>query len=404
MWHGGSALDFTPTVLRHCDPMSESIARVKLNPGIPPPLESITTLLKSSTSKFCYASTTKPEGYIPEEEKMSVDTSNTMTTYPSASGESGLRDLYPEIEPYKTGTLKVDDVHEIYYELSGNPSGKPILFVHGGPGGGTAPSNRRFFDPELYNIILFDQRGCGKSKPHASLHNNTTWHLVSDMEKLRETLGIEKWTLFGGSWGSTLSLAYAETHPDRVTELILRGIFTLRKSEIDWFYQEGASHIYPDAWEQYRDAIPEAEREDMVKAYYQRLTSSDPEVQKSAAKAWSVWEGATSKLYTDPGFLGKFQDDEFSLAFARIECHFFSNTGFFDSDAWLLENVDKIRHIPTVIVQGRYDLVCPMRTAWDLHRAFPEAEFTIIQDAGHSAMEPGTRSELIKACDKFGRR
>jgi proline iminopeptidase len=299
--------------------------------------------------------------------------------------------------------LKVSAEHEIYYEESGNPKGKPVVFVHGGPGGATDGKQRRFFDPSRFRIVMFDQRGCGKSTPHASLVDNTTWHLVEDMEKIRQKLGIEKWMVFGGSWGSTLALAYAETHPQAVTELVLRGIFLLRKKEIDWFYQQGANAVFPDAWEPYAEAIPPAERGDFVSAYYKRLTSEDREVRMRAAKAWSIWEGNTSKLYPDAGFIDHYAADEFAHAFARIECHYFIHHGFFERDGQLLENVGRIRHIPAVIVQGRYDMCCPMDSAWALHRAWPEAEFFLIPDAGHSAFEPGNCRALVAACDKFAR-
>ena len=312
-----------------------------------------------------------------------------------------MRTFYPEIEPYNQGMLNVSDVHAIYYEECGNPDGKPVVFVHGGPGGGTRTAERRYFDPDAYRIVLFHQRGCGKSTPHACLDDNTTWHLVADMEQLREHLGIDRWMLFGGSWGSTLSLSYAITHPERVTEMVLRGIFTLRRSELAWFYQEGASHIYPDAWESYLEPIPEGERHDLMAAYYRRLTHEDKAVRQQAAKAWSVWEGSTSALLTNPDLVAKCSGDDFSLAFARIECHYFTNGGFFETDGWLLDNVGKIRHIPAVIVQGRYDVVCPMQTSWELHRRWPEADYHIIPDAGHSALEPGICSELIKATDRF---
>ena len=309
--------------------------------------------------------------------------------------------LYPPIEPNRTGMLKVSDVHTIYWEESGNPDGKPAVFLHGGPGGGSDPKVRRFFHPAKYRIIVFDQRGCGKSTPYASLEANTTWDLVSDIEKLREHLGIAKWQVFGGSWGSTLALAYAEKHPDRVTELVLRGIFLLRKKEIDWFYQEGASIIFPDAWEPYLAHIPEAERGDLVKAYHKRLTHEDPKVRLAAAKIWSGWEGATSKLLPDAAFTGHYEEDEFALAFARIEVHYFANRGFFEVDDQLLRDAKKIRHIPGVIVQGRYDVVCPIFSAWALHRAWPEADLIVSPDAGHSAWEPPNCRALVAATDKF---
>ncbi len=315
-----------------------------------------------------------------------------------------MRDFYPEIEAYQSGHLKVSELHSIYYEQAGNPEGKPVVFVHGGPGGGVDPSMRRFFDPKVWRVILFDQRGCGKSIPFSELKDNTTWDLVEDMEKLRKELKIEKWAVFGGSWGSTLALSYAISHPDKVNALILRGIFLLRKKEIDWFYQDGASYIFPDAWDKYLAPIPENERHDLVGAFYKRLTSPDKNVRAEASKAWSVWEGSTSKLFLDPTFVERFGGDEFADAFARIECHYFVNKGFFKEDGWLLKNVDKIRHIPAWIVQGRYDVVCPATSAWDLHKAWPESKLHIIPDAGHSASEPGIKSKLIEATDYFGQK
>ncbi len=312
-----------------------------------------------------------------------------------------LRSLYPEIEPFDSGMLKVSELHTLYYEQSGNPNGKPVVFLHGGPGGGTNPKCRRFFDPAVYRIVLFDQRGCGKSTPHAELTDNTTWHLVNDIERIRTHLGIDRWQVFGGSWGSTLALAYAQTHPDHVSELVLRGIFMLRRWELEWFYQKGCDALYPDAWETYLNAIPEAERGDLMSAYHRRLISSDPQVRVNAARAWSVWEGATSYLWQDPAHIQSSGEDEFALAFARIECHYFVHGGFFEHDDQLLRNVERIRKIPAVIVQGRYDVVCPMRSAWDLHRAWPEADLRIVQDAGHSAFEPGNISELVQATDRF---
>lgn len=312
-----------------------------------------------------------------------------------------MKTLYDPIEPYQHGMLKVSDIHELYYEQCGNPDGQPVVFLHGGPGGGLTPDYRRFFDPNAYRIVLFDQRGSGKSTPHASLKENTTWHLVSDIEQLRQHLGIEKWMVFGGSWGSTLALAYAQTHPERVSALVLRGIFLCRKKEIDWFYQAGASAIFPDVWEQYERVIPEPERDNMLEAYYRRLTSEDESVRLEAARAWSVWEGSTSKLFPDQTLIDDFGEAHLALSLARIEAHYFINNAFFESDNHLLENVSKIRHIPAIIVQGRYDVVCPMMSAWALHRAWPEAELIVVGDAGHSSMEPGIISELVGATDRF---
>ena len=312
-----------------------------------------------------------------------------------------MRTLYPPIEPYDHGMLPVSDVHTLYYEQAGNPEGQPVVFLHGGPGGGLVPEYRQFFDPEAYRIILFDQRGAGRSTPHASLEENTTWHLVEDIEKLRAHVGVESWHVFGGSWGSTLALAYAETHPARVRSLTLRGIFLCRPKEIRWFYQEGASWVFPDVWEEYEKVIPEEERGDFVSAYYRRLTSDDEATRLAAARAWSVWEGSTSKLFFDPELIERFDEAEFALAFARIECHYFMNNAFFPTDNYLIEQVGKIRHIPATIVQGRYDVVCPARSAWELHRAWPEAELKIVPDAGHSATEPGIVSALVEATDKF---
>ena len=312
-----------------------------------------------------------------------------------------MRTLYPPLEPYRAGTLRVSDLHEIYFEESGNPEGFPAVFVHGGPGGGTLPEYRRFFDPERYRIVLFDQRGCGRSRPHAELRENTTWDLVADMERLREHLGIGQWLVFGGSWGSTLALAYAETHPERVSALVLRGIFMLRPKELLWFYQEGANFLFPDAWEKYLEPIPESERGDLMAAYYRRLTSPDRSEQLRAAKAWSVWEGTTSKLFPDPSLIGHFEQDDFAIAFARIECHYFVNKGFFEHPDQLLDGVPRIRHIPSVIVQGRYDVVCPMISAWELWRRWPEAELKVVPDAGHAASEPGTTAHLVEATDRF---
>jgi proline iminopeptidase len=311
------------------------------------------------------------------------------------------RTLYPEIEPYRTGRLAVSPLHEIYFEECGNPAGKPVVMVHGGPGGGSNPTMRRYHDPARYRIILFDQRGCGRSTPHASLEENTTWDLVADMERLRIHLGIERWQLCGGSWGSTLSLAYAETHPSRVTELILRGIFTLRQSELKWFYQEGCNWLYPDAFEAYLKPIPPDERGDMIAAYHRRLTSTDRTVQLEAARAWSMWEGTTLSLVPDDQRVANFGRPDYALAFARIECHYFINKGFFDRDDQLIADAGRIRHIPGVIVHGRFDVVTPLRSAWDLKQAWPEADLRIVSDAGHAMTEPGTIHELVSAADRF---
>jgi proline iminopeptidase len=310
-----------------------------------------------------------------------------------------LREFYPSIEPYNKGFLKVSEIHNLYYEEVGNPAGKPIVFLHGGPGGGVAPDHRRFFDPKTYRIILFDQRGSGQSTPCAELRENTTWDLVADTERIREHLKIDKWVVFGGSWGSTLALTYAIKHPERVKALVLRGIFLCRPSEIKWFYQEGASQIFPDVWDEYLKVIPQNERHDMVTAYYKRLTSEDRNTRLEAAKAWSKWEAATSRLYIDANAIEEFDDPDSALSFARIECHYFTNNAFFDSNNWILENVNKIKNIPAWIVQGRYDVVCPATSAWELHKAWPEAKFKIIPDSGHAAAEPGTRSALIEATD-----
>ena len=313
------------------------------------------------------------------------------------------RTLYPAIEPYRSGWLRVSPLHEIYWEESGNPKGKPALFVHGGPGAGADPRSRRFFDPKRYRIVVFDQRGCGRSRPHASLEDNTTWHLVADIERLRAFLGIDRWLVFGGSWGSTLALAYSQAHPRRVSELVLRGIFMLRKWEIDWFYQDGAGALFPDRWENYLAAIPRRERGDLVAAYYRRLTSPNRATRVRAARAWSIWEAATSHLLMDAANIDKWGEEDFAVAVARIECHYFVNKGFLRREDQLLRGVARIRHIPSVIVQGRYDVVCPIRTAWDLHRRWPEADFRVVPDAGHSALEPGNTHELVSATDRYAR-
>jgi proline iminopeptidase len=311
------------------------------------------------------------------------------------------RELYPPIEPYRHGYLRVSEIHEIYYEESGNPAGKPAIFLHGGPGAGSDRRARQFFDPHHYRIVVFDQRGCGRSRPSASLIENTTWHLVADIERLRKHLGIERWLVFGGSWGSTLALAYSEAHPERVTEIVLRGIFLIRYAEIRWFYQHGASEIFPDRWEAYRDVIAPDERDDYLNAYYKILTGPDQRAALAAARAWSVWEGSTSFLQSNFDTIKKWGEDHFALAVARIECHYFVNRGFLRSETQLLEDVARIRHIPATIIQGRYDVVCPATTAWDLHRAWPEADLRIVPDAGHSAFEPGNTHELVLATDRY---
>jgi proline iminopeptidase len=314
--------------------------------------------------------------------------------------------LYPPIRAFHKAHLRVSALHELYYEESGNPKGKAVVFLHGGPGGATDPAMRRFFDPKGYRIVLFDQRGCGASRPHAELRENTTWDLVADIEKLRAHLGLERWMVFGGSWGSTLALAYAQRHPERVTELVLRGIFLLRLSELEWFYQDslGAGSIFPDLWEKYLAPIPPEERGDLMMAYYRRLISEDRATRAAAARAWATWEGATSFLRANPSYVAKFDDPDYATAFSRIEAHYFVNRGFMDSDGQLLRDVESIRHIPAVIVQGRYDVVCPMRSAWDLHRAWPEADLRIVPDAGHSAFEPSITRELVAATDRMLRR
>ena len=320
----------------------------------------------------------------------------------AAPGPSTGRDLYPATAPHAEGMLEVGDGHTVYYEVSGNPAGKPALFLHGGPGSGTSAKMRQVFDPAAYRIVLVDQRGCGRSTPFAHLEANTVWHLVADLEKLRAHLKIDRWLVFGGSWGSTLALAYAEAHPTVVTELVLRGIFLLRKKELDWFYQEGASFLFPDAWEEYLRPIPAEERGDLIAAYHRRLNSDDEKTKMDACRAWSIWEGTTSKLYPDADFISTFAGDKFALSFARIENHYFTNwRAWVEPEDKLLKDVDRIRHIPTVIVQGRYDLVCPMYSAWDLHKAFPEAKFVVVHDAGHSAWEPGTQKALLDATDSF---
>jgi len=311
------------------------------------------------------------------------------------------RALYPALEPYRRGRLQVSDLHEIYFEECGNPLGKPVLVLHGGPGGGISPFLRRMHDPRAYRIILFDQRGCGNSTPYASLVDNTTWHLVDDMEKLRKHLGVETWQVFGGSWGSTLALAYAQSHVSRVSEMLVRGIFTVRNAEVRWFYQSGASHLFPDAFEHFVAPIPEAERHDLVTAYYKRLTGSDETEKLQCARAWSQWEGSTLSLLPDEARVENFGQDRFAVAFATLEAHYFYHKGFLPYDGALLDGVDKINHLPCVIVQGRYDVVTPMATAHALAKLWPKAKLNIIPDAGHMALEPGITDAIVRATDGF---
>lgn len=308
---------------------------------------------------------------------------------------------YPPIEPYRRGKLAVPGGHELYFEESGNVHGRPALIVHGGPGGGSNPTMRRYHDPARYRIILMDQRGCGRSSPHASLEHNTTWHLVDDMERLRQHLSLERWQLMGGSWGSTLSLAYAQAHPERVAELILRGIFLIRRTELHWFYQEGASWLFPEAFDAFLAPIPPSERGDMIAAYHRRLTHPDPRIQLEAARAWSIWEGSTLALQPDPDRIRQFSIDQYALAFARIECHYFVNRGFLARDGELLANAHRLRPIPGVIVHGRYDVVTPIRSAFDLKAAWEGAELHVVPDAGHAMTEPGIVHELIAATRRF---
>ncbi len=311
-----------------------------------------------------------------------------------------LRTLYPEIEPYETGMLDTGDGHRIYWERVGTKGAKPAVFLHGGPGGGCTPAQRRMFDPALYDVLLFDQRGCGRSTPHASLENNTTWHLVSDIEQLRVMTGVETWQVFGGSWGSTLALAYAETHPERVSELLLRGVYTITRPELDWYYQFGVSEMFPDKWEAFVAPIPEAERHEMMAAYHRRLTGSDTAQQIAAAKAWSVWEGSTITLLPSPALQDAHDDDRFALAFARIENHFFMHGGWLD-EGQLLRDAVKLKGIPGVIVHGRYDMPCPLKYAWQLSKVWTDAEFSIVEGAGHALSEPGITDRLIRATDRF---
>ena len=307
-----------------------------------------------------------------------------------------MRNLYSDIAPYKIHHLKVDDPHVLYVEESGNPHGIPVLFVHGGPGAGCEPYHRRFFDPDVYRIILFDQRGAGRSTPHAELAGNTTQALVADMETIREKLDIKRWVLFGGSWGSTLSLVYAEAHPERVMGLIVRGIFLCREEEISWFYQQGAHRVFPDYWQDFIAPIAEGERGNLLKAYYDKLTGKNEIAQMQAAKAWSIWEGRTATLMPNKNVIDHFGNAHTALSLARIECHYFMHDSFLEKNQ-ILNNADKLKNIPGVIVQGRYDLICPMQSAWDLHHVWPDAELKIIANAGHSATEPGTVDALIEA-------
>ena len=311
-----------------------------------------------------------------------------------------LRQPFPPIEPFEAGLLDVGEGHRIYWERCGRRGGIPAVFLHGGPGGGCGPGHRRLFDPERYDILLFDQRGCGRSQPHAELAANTTWHLVADIERLRRMAGHEQWLVFGGSWGSTLALAYAQTHPERVSALILRGIFLLRQAEIDWYYQGGAAWLFPDRWEEFLAPIPEAERGDLVAAYRRRLTGDDEAARTACARAWSRWEGSTITLLPQPASADAFGEDRFALAFARIENHYFTQKGWLE-EGQLLRDADRLRGIPGIIVQGRYDAATPVRSAWDLHRAWPEAAFHLVSDAGHAYSEPGTLDHLLRATDAF---
>ncbi len=309
------------------------------------------------------------------------------------------RDLYPALEARQSEMLKVSPLHTIYVEESGNPRGLPALALHGGPGGGLSPEMRRFFDPQRYRIVMMDQRGCGRSTPHAELRENTTWDLVADIERVRERMGIEKWLVFGGSWGSTLALAYAAKHPERVAGLVLRGIFLLRKCEIEWFYQQGASFIYPDAFARYVSIIPQQERGDLVAAFHKRLMSDDWPTRLQAARSWARWEGETISIAGPAALPSRFNEDRFVEAFARIENHYFANDGFFEYDGWLLDQVERLRHIPCRIAHGRYDMCTPLANAWDLKQRWPEAELEIIHDAGHSSLEPGIVDALVRATD-----
>jgi proline iminopeptidase len=311
-----------------------------------------------------------------------------------------LRTLYPEIEPFETGTLDVGDGHQIYWERVGTKGAKPAVFLHGGPGGTISPNHRRLFDPTLYDVILFDQRGCGKSTPNASLEANTTWHLVADMERLREMAGFDKWLVFGGSWGSTLSLVYAETHPERVSELVVRGIYTLTRAELEWYYQFGVSEMFPDKWERFLAPIPQDERGDMMAAYRKRLVGNDRREQIEAAKAWSIWEGETITLLPEPSTSDPFAQDDYAVAFARIENHYFVHGGWLE-EGQLLRDAYRLKDISGTIIHGRYDMPCPAKYAWLLHKAWPKADFHLIEGAGHAYSEPGILDSLIRATDRY---
>jgi len=313
-----------------------------------------------------------------------------------------LRTVYPAIEPYETGMIEVGDGHSIYYERSGTRGGKPAVFLHGGPGGGVSPIHRQLFDPALYDVMLFDQRGCGRSTPYAELEANTTWHLVADIERLRALMGVDKWLVFGGSWGSTLALAYAETHPEHVSALILRGVYTLTKPELDWYYKFGVSEMFPEKWERFLAPLPEAERHDPMAAYRRLLTGEDEAAKLEAAKAWSIWEGETITLLPNPAYTEVFGDGHYAIAFARIENHYFTHAGWLE-EGQLLRDAGRLNGIPGVIVHGRYDMPCPAKYAWALHKAWPEAEFHLIEGAGHAYSEPGILDRLIRATDRFGR-
>jgi len=314
-----------------------------------------------------------------------------------------MKKLFNSIKPYVSHHLQVDGLHSLYIEECGNPAGLPVVFLHGGPGAGCAPYHRRYFDPNIYRIILFDQRGCGKSTPHASLEENTSWHLVADIEMIRKHLNIDKWVVFGGSWGSTLGLLYAQTHPDSVSGLILRGIFLARDKDVQWFYQEGTSRLFPDHWQNFIKPIAESERCDMVTAYHRQLTGDNEIQQLRAAKAWSIWEGVTATLQTDQDVVSSFSNSHTALSVARIECHYFMNKCWLEPNQ-LISNIDKIRHIPGYIVQGRYDVICPVEQAWELASAWPEAKLSIIGDAGHAIVEPGITSALLQITEEMSER